>query len=359
MKKYIYIHRIKLATLRAIVLGITLSVLPFASIPQASAAAITGRSVVLSNSAGGASGVSYALTTAALPTTGTPVKSAQIQFCTTVSGACTPPPGFSASSSTLASQPTGLGAAAGWTVNAATANSLRILNASNATNPSGAVSITWNAVINPTATNTTFYGIITTYSDSAWTTALDTGSVALSTSVQIQVALTVGETLTFCTGTSITGQNCATAAGSLVNLGSGSSVATASGTSIMAASTNGSTGYSVTVNGGTLTSGANTITPLAAGAASTVGSKQFGLNLAAANTTPAVGAAVSGTGTRTAAVNYATNNTFRFGTGEIIASATGPSNANTFTLGYIANIDGLTPAGAYTTTLTYVATANF
>lgn len=359
MRNYIYKHRTKLTILRAVVLGIALSVLPFANIAQVNAAAITGRSVVLSNSAGAATGVSYALSTAALPTTGTPVKSVQIQFCTTVSGACTTPTGFTSASSTLASQPTGLGAASGWTVNAATAGSLRILNAANATNPSGAVAITWNGVTNPTATNTTFYGIITTYSDSAWTTPLDTGSVALSTAEQIQVALTVGETLTFCTGTSITGQNCATAAGSLVSLGNGSTTTTATGTSIMAASTNGNSGYSVTVNGATLTSGANTITALTGGAASSIGTKQFGFNLAGANTTPVVGAAVSGTGTGTAAANYAINNTFRLGTGETIASAAGPTNANTFTVGYIANIDGLTAAGAYTTTLTYIATANF
>lgn len=46
-------------------------------------------------------------------------------------------------------------------------------------------------------------------------------------------------------------------------------------------------------------------------------------------------------------------------TGEVIASATGPTNANTFTVGYIANIDGITPAGVYTSNLTYIVTANF
>lgn len=359
MKNIRHSQQVTWKTVRAVVFAIALTIVPLANVTQANAAAITGRSVVLSNSAGGATGVTYSLSTAALPTTGTAVKSLQIQLCTTVTGGCTTPSGFTSASSTLPSQPTGLGAAAGWTVNSATAGSLRILNAANATTPSGAVAVVWNGVANPTATNTTFYGIITTYSDSAWTTPLDTGSVALSTSAQIQVALTVGETLTFCTGTSITGTNCATATGSLVSLGNGSTTATASGTSIIAASTNGSTGYSVSVSGTTLTSGGNTITALPSGGASAIGTKQFGLNLAGANTTPVVGAAVSGTGTGTAAANYGTNNTFRFATGETIASASGPSNANAYTVGYIANIDGLTAAGAYTTALTYVATANF
>ena len=184
-----------------IFLVVIVSVLPIVNMSLVNAVPITSRSMVLSSSAGDASGVSYLLSTAALPTSGTAIKSMQVQFCTSLTGGCVKPAGFTNASSTLVSQPTGLGAASGWTVNTATDGSLRILNAANATTPSGAVSISWGNVHNPTATNTTFYGIITTYSDSAWTTAIDTGSIALSTSSIIQVALTVGETLTFCTGT--------------------------------------------------------------------------------------------------------------------------------------------------------------
>lgn len=324
---------------------------------NASAAPITGRSITISNSVGGATGVTYSLSTAALPTT-TAVKSLKIQFCTAASGSCSAPSGFSASSSTLASQPTGLGSTSGWTVNTSSANELRIVNAANSTSSSGAVAVTWNAVANPTATNTTFYGIITTYSDSAWTTPIDSGTVALSTATQIQVALTVGETLTFCAGTSITGQNCGTVSGNQVALGTGSTTAASTGTSVLAASTNGTTGYSITVNGATLTSGSNTITALSSGGTSSVGTKQFGLNLVS-NSSPSVGSAVSGGGSATAASGYATANNFRFATGETVASASGPTNANAFTVSYIANIDGVTPPGSYTSNLTYIATANF
>lgn len=348
-----------ISIVKTLIISTTLTAFPIFNVIQASAAPITGRSIVLSSSAGDASGVSYVLSTAALPTTGTAIKSVGIEFCASLSGACSAPAGFSSSGSSIAGQPTGLGAGSGWTVDSSSAGSLRIVNASNSTNPSGAVSITWNGVHNPTATNTPFYGILTTYSDSAWTTAVDTGTIALSTSTQIQVGLTVSEALTFCTGTSITSNNCATASGSYVNLGQGSTTSTATGTSVITASTNGSSGYSISVSGNTLTSGANTITALSAGGTSSVGTKQFGFNLAGANTTPVVGAAITGSGTGSAAANYGTNNTFRFATGETIASASGPSNANTFTVGYIANIDGITPAGVYTTVLTYVATANF
>lgn len=334
------------------------AVLPLLSALPAAAAPITSRAITLSNSVGAATGVTYTLSTAALPTA-TAVKSLKVQFCTTATGGCSAPSGFTSSGSgTLPSQPVGLGSGSGWTANTASANELRIVNAANATTPSGAVTVVWNGVANPTANNTTFYGIITSYSDSAWTTPIDTGTVALSTASQIQVALSVYETLTFCAGTSITGQNCGTISGSSVNLGTGSTTATSSGTSVFAASTNGSNGYSVTVNGATLTSGSNTITALASGGASTVGTKQFGLNLVS-NSSPSVGSAASGSGSATAAVNYGTTNTFRFATGEIVASASGPTNANAFTVSYIANIDGVTPAGNYTSNLTYIATANF
>jgi hypothetical protein len=259
MKTIQTIGTAKLTIKRIIALALLLTAAPFMSSYQAHAAQIGNRSITLSSSVGAATGVTYNLATAAIPTTGTAIKSVEVQMCTTSSGACTTPSGFTAATSTLNSQPTGLGAGTGWTVDTGTAGSLRIVNAANATNPSGAVAIVWGGVTNPTATNTTYYGRVTTFSDATWTTSIDSGTVALSTSAQIQVDLSVGETLTFCTGTSITGQNCATAAGSVVNLGIGSTTGTSTGTSIIAASTNGSSGYTVTVNGATLTSGANNL----------------------------------------------------------------------------------------------------
>lgn len=362
MTRTLAMNRLKKLTLvpRSILIAISAFIMiaaPLFQIPIANAAQITGRSIAVSNSAGGATGVTYTLSTAALPTT-TAVKSMQILFCTTATGSSCTPSGFSASSSVIGAQPTGMGATTGWTANTATAGSLRLVNASNATVSSGAVTASWTGVANPTAANTTFFGIITTYSDAAWTTPIDSGTVALSTSAQIQVALSVSEALTFCTGTSITGQNCGTIAGTTVNLGAGSTSATASGTSVMAASTNAGTGYTITVNGTTLTSGSNTIAALASQTASSIGTPQFGLNLVS-NATPSVGAAVSGTGTATASSNYATANSYRFVTTDQVASVAVPTNANTFTVSYIANVGGTTPPGSYVSNLTYIATANY
>ncbi len=354
MKKISHIKSSKIIAAALFIVGAVIAPLSFAE--PTHAAQITGRDVTLSSSVGGDTGVTYTLSTDALPTS-TAVQSLKIQFCVSIDS-CGSLSGFSSSSSTLSSQPTGLGAGAGWTVDTTVANELRIANAANVTAPSGAVSVTWDGVDNPTATNTTFYGIITTYSDSAWTTAIDSGSVALSTSESIQVALTIDETLTFCTGTSITGENCGTVSGTTVDLGSGSPSGTSTGTSVFAVSTNANTGYNVTVNGTTLTSGSDTIDALTSNAGSSVGTEQFGINLVS-NSTPSVGSAATGSGTGAAETNYDTADSFRFTDGEQVASAAAATNANAFTVSYIANVAGVTEPGSYTTNLNYIATANF
>lgn len=318
------------------------------------AAQITGRSFTLSDSDGAATGVGYTFASVALPTSGTAVKSVAAEACTTATGACSTPSGFSIAAATLASQPSGLGSATGWTVNTATAGSLRIVNAANATTPSGAVSIPWGGVVNPTADNTTFFLRLSTYSDAAWATPIDTGTVAVSTGNDITVTASIDETLSFCV---YTGINCG-AGGATVALGSLSASTTGTGTSKMDAATNADSGYAITYAGNTLTSGGNTITAISPAAASAQGSEQFGLNLKD-NTTPNVGAEVSGSGSGASTGDYDTADTFKFLTGESVAAAAGPTLSNTFTVSYIANITATTEAGSYESVINWIATATF
>lgn len=325
-------------------LGLTVFTLVVAGFTQpTSAAQITARSVAIGSSVASAS-TTYSFTFTA--PTSTTIKSIAFQACTTASGSCTTPSGFSVTGSSIGSQPTGLGSGGTWTANTSTAGSLRVLNNSNTGSPSAGAQVFFSAVTNPSATNSTFFFRMTTYSDSTWTTPIDTGTMATSTAGQITVTATVDEALTF------------TLAANTVALNTLTTSTTGSGTSTMTVSTNGATGYAVSVNGLTLTSGSNTITALSSPTASTQNTKQFGINLMA-NTTPSVGTAVSGSGTGAAATGYNTANSFKFVTGETVASASVPTNSNTFTVSYIANIDGSTAAGAYSTQLTYIATANF
>lgn len=321
-----------------------LSVLCFAALAgRTYAAQITGRTLTLGSSVASAS-TTYTFTFT-VPSA-TVLQSFEAVLCTTASGACSTPAGFTSGSSTLSSQPTNLGDASGWSVNTASTGKLRIKKTGNSAAPTGSQTVVFGAVTNPSATNSTFFARLATYSDDAWTTGVDTGTVAASTAGQITVTASVDETLTF------------TLASATVALGTLTTATTGSGTSTMSAATNAATGYSITASGATLTSGLNTITALASQTASSQGSSQFGINLKA-NTTPSVGSNVSGGGSGAATSNYNTADQFRFVSGDSVASASAPTNSNTFTVSYIANIAGSTLPGSYSTTLTYIATANF
>ena len=130
------------------------------------------------------------------------------------------------------------------------------------------------------------------------------------------------------------------------------------GAHTMIVGTNAATGYTVSYAGTTLTSGVNTIAAMAGGSDYVAGTPGFGINLAA-NTTPALGAAPSG-GVGTAKPGYNTADQFKFSVaGDQIASSTGISANTTYTFSYAADISSATPAGQYSTVLTYTATANF
>ena len=124
----------------------------------------------------------------------------------------------------------------------------------------------------------------------------------------------------------------------------------------LAVATNGSTGYTITVQGPTLTSlqhVGDTITPLASATASSPGSSQFGIYATKAGTGAASGAVTA---------PYATASSFAYtGTSAPaqIASASTTSATETYSLHYLANISPVTPAGTYTTNLVYISTANF
>src|SRR5581483_111934 len=146
---------------------------------------------------------------------------------------------------------------------------------------------------------------------------------------------------------------------SSVSLGTLSASSVKSGSHTILVSTNAVSGMSITVTGTTLKSGANTITACSSGCSSTTGTSQFGINLVA-NSSPSVGANPSGTAPiGVAAANYNTANTFRFNSGDTIASSSGPINTTTYTVSYLANISNAVAAGTYSSSLTYVATANF
>jgi hypothetical protein len=320
-----------------------------------SAAQMTARKVTIGSSDAGAY-TTYAFTFT-LPSTGV-IKSASFKACTTASGVCTLAPGFAdaagVNGSALAGQPTNLGDAAGWAVDTTSVGILKIKKTGNVAAPTAATPtvVTFSNVKNPNSANSTFFIRMATFgADDYATTPLDDGVVAASTAGQITVTASVDETLTF------------TLADATVALGTLTAGATGTGTSSMTVATNGTAGYSVAYTGTTLTSGADTIAAMATRGASHTGDgtglSQFGINLRD-NTTPNIGADRSGIGAGGSyGTDYGTADEFKFLTGDSIATSAVPTNANTFTTSYIANVASVTPAGFYSTVITYIATANF
>ena len=205
---------------------------------------------------------------------------------------------------------------------------------------------------------------------------MDKGTVTASTATQIVLNGTMPESLVFCTGATVglTGgvPDCATATSGLIGFNQlFSPTDTATATSQMAASTNAGAGYVITVNGPTLTSGSNTVSPIGSTAPGIRGVSQFGLNLKAnttATSTVAIGSEVAvisnGTNYRAQATTaYSTVDNFKFQSGEGVANSgfggLSGSDSQIYTVSYIVNVPGSQPAGTYTSTLTYICTPTF
>jgi hypothetical protein len=343
---------------------------------RVSAATLTSRSLTLQAGAtdggskpGGVVNHLFSFTAATTANIG----SIQFLYCSTAGGTCTTPTGLSTTSAAY-----GTNSGATFTSIVNTTNGAPYISRTAASITSGtAVTAQLTTVTNPTAANQSFYVRITTFtSTDATTGATDTGTVAASTATQIVLTGTMPESLIFCAGGTISNTSgvpdCSTATSGAISFNQLFSPAdTATAKSQMAASTNASSGYSITVNGATLTSGSNTVTAMGTSTTGVRGTSQFGLNLKAnttATSTPAVGTevapAANGTNYKAEALaGYNTVDNFKFLTGDTIANSAnggaGPSDIETYTVSYIVNANGAQAVGTYTTTLTYICTATY
>jgi hypothetical protein len=342
-----------------------------------SAAPLTSRSLTLQagtsdggSKPGGNVNHFFGFTTA---TTGN-IGSVKFLYCTVAVGSCVTPSGLDTTSATMGSQ----SGATGFTLVNTTNGAPYITRTAASVSSSTALAFQLLGVINPTTTNYTFFVRISTYASTDTTgSSTDTGTVAASTATQVNLTGTMPESLIFCTGATV-GSNsgipdCSTATGGNISFNQlFAPTDTATATSQMAASTNASFGYSVSVNGATLTSGSNTITAMSSATTGVHGTGQFGMNLKANTTstsTPAIGSEVAPAANGTnykgqSKTGYNTVDTFKFVTGDTIAASDnggtpGPTDAQIFTASYIVNVAGSQPAGTYTTTLTYICTPTF
>ena len=229
----------------------------------------------------------------------------------------------------------------------------RVLTLTAPTDGVGAASVAASdkVIITYDSSNSTNASTATTYLISISGTFGDTGDITVNLITDDQVAITasVTQSLSFAISDNTTEfGTLSTSAASYADNSAGNSTEVESHTLI--ASTNAQNGYSVTVNGATLTSGANTISAIGStNTASSTGTEQFGLRMTA----------TGGSGTVT--VPYAASG-FAFDTAAFpdqVASSSTSSASTTYSVRYLANIAVGTEPGSYSATLTYVATANF
>ncbi len=359
-------------------------------IQSASAGQITARSLTLQAGAtdGGSEpgGVVNHFFQFTLPT-GATIGSIQFQYCETAAGACTTPTGLATSSATLGSE----NGFTGMSINTSTAGAPYLFKAPTAVGANTIVSYQLAGVTNPSYgattpdTNKTFFVRITTYATNNATGApVDAGVVTASTAEPIILDGIMPESLIFCTGETVgldiptsTVPDCSTATNGTISFNQlFSPTDTATSRSQMAASTNAGAGYAISVNGPTLTSGTNTIAGMGVSGAGVRGTAQFGLNLKAntvLTSTPAVGLEVAPAPNATnfkgqPATGYDTVDAFKFTSGDIVANSyngytvgvnTAATDAQIYTVSYIANVPGSQAAGTYVTTLTYICTPTF
>jgi hypothetical protein len=163
--------------------------------------------------------------------------------------------------------------------------------------------------------------------------------------------------LIFCIGESIIGLDCNTATEPFSDVGILGPLVTGAAQSQLLVATNATGGYTMWVLGGTVASGNNTL-PEMAGGSSQKGVSQFGINLRA-NTDPIVGQDIAGPGVATIQPGYNAQNQFRYQSGDTLATTAAPDDFRKYTVSYIINVADTQPGGVYSTTLTYVALANF
>ncbi len=325
--------------------------------------------------------------------TSTPIYSISFQYCEQADSTCGNLNTDYAMDTTGAAIGTGTSAfLSGFTL-ATTATQLDpILNDSTGFTPSTntAFVVELDGIVNPNVANLSFYVRITTWSAVGGPTGtgsiIDQGNVAASTATPVVLNGQMPESLVFCTGGTIseTGgvPDCTTATSGSVSFQElFSPNYTSVATSQMAASTNAVSGYQITLLGPTLTSGTNSITAISTTPSTpTHGTDQFGMNLAANTTTTNAGCGTTyncgalptpaSDGVSyfaLASANYNTADTYYFvpNTTEVVATSGYPSgttvgtDAQIYTSTYIVDVQGLTPAGTYTTTLTYICTPTF
>jgi hypothetical protein len=318
----------KNASRRLLVAATALAVAVTGAAAVYAAGTMGAKKVVLTNQNASASSVGYSFTINPA-TTGSTIKRVEVQFGTTQGGSTVP----TSMTTTGAAVGSITGLTGTWTGSFATNGLLSISNATGST-PSNPVTIPFTGITNSNA-NGTYYARISTYDATSAGTLIDQDDVAFVIAPStVTVSATVNETLTFSLGSTT------------VALGSLSTGSVSTGTGNMTVATNAANGYGVNASGVTLTKGTDTIPFVSDGTAVAAGTAGYGLRVS----TCASGATCSST--------QDIGSGLTAGITDLIAR-TSPTTGDTSTITYRASINGGTPAGNYSSTVSYVAVGKF
>ncbi len=267
---------------------------------------------------------------------------------------CSLPAGLDVSNVTLGSQ----FGQTGFSMNSNTTSNRIVISRPSLSVVPGAAGYTFNNAVNPSTPNKTVFVRISTYASSDATgSSIDEGSVAFTLAPSLAVNAFVPPFLALCTGVTVA-VDCSTTNGTGVNMGTLSATQASSGSTQMAAATNDNGGYTLFVNGTTMTSGNNVINPLSAPTVSSPATSQFGVNLRS-NTVPNVGHEPEGSGIASPSADYNQSNLYKFNNGDALAASRNSTDYNRFTVSYMVNIPFGQAPGVYSTTLTYTAVTSF
>lgn len=342
-------------------------------VESAYAGQVTTRSIQMSDSNQGTTGVTYKVTFT--PAGTYTAKGIVIDFCDSSplpGDSCTLPTGFSLTGSpTIANaspNPTG-----NWT--AASSNTNRTLTLTNTTGISATtgtpVTFEITTVTNPTTDNHSFYARIFTYTSTTtgYTTGgsgnegsyTDYGGVALSTGKVINITAKVQETLSFCVFNTTCGDDPSFTIGhtaGTTTIIDSSVVDTA--TAKFSISTNANGGVAIRMKGDTLKSGTNDIDAKTTAGSIVAGTENFGFYVSTSGTN-----LVTDNSYGTAATAYQLINTGG-GAGDVtttyggqFAHLTAPASNSNTTLTFGATASNTTPAGTYTAAEQLIATGTF
>lgn len=290
--------------------------------------------------------------------TPTPVGSVDMLFCIDPipHHPCVAPPGLDASGAVLSEQ---LGEA-GFTIAQKSPNHLLLTRAPAMPLTAGKSSYTFDNIKNPNDSEPSFSIRLRTHaSTNATDPQIDFGSVKSQMTDSIVIETQVPPMLVFCLA-EIVDNDCSVSNDVyFTDMGNLSPSETLVAQSQMMVGTNASRGFAITAVGAPPAAGTNVIDATTAPTASRQGTNQFGINLVA-NNTPVVGSDPEGAWANAIpSPDYAIPNQYKFVSGDVVAFSPNVSLMKKFTVSYILNSSPTLRAGAYSTTINYIASGRF